>query len=109
MVTNQNKITEVKKTKLRLWLKFLRDRKGATAIEYGLMAALIGVAIIGGARTLGQSLNNQLNCVASAVASNSPGKEPRKKCKSRLRPQPSGPLTPAPAPAGPRPGAPKKG
>lgn len=33
--------------------KFLGDRRGATAIEYGLIAALIAVAVMGGIGTLG--------------------------------------------------------
>jgi pilus assembly protein Flp/PilA len=33
--------------------RFVKDESGATAIEYGLIAALIAVAIIGGARALG--------------------------------------------------------
>ena len=36
---------------------FLRDEDGAAAIEYGLIAALIAVAIIGGSTLLGGSLN----------------------------------------------------
>ncbi len=36
---------------------FRGDRSGAVAIEYVLIAALIGLAIIAGATTLGQSLN----------------------------------------------------
>ena len=36
-------------------LRFLRDRSGATAIEYGLIAAVICVAVIGGVSSLGQS------------------------------------------------------
>ncbi|MGJ8564242.1 MAG: Flp family type IVb pilin [Alphaproteobacteria bacterium] len=47
--------------------RFIKDESGATAIEYGLMAALIGVAIIGGARLLGQSLNNQFTSVAGSM------------------------------------------
>lgn len=35
-----------------------KDESGATAIEYGLLAALIGVAIVGGAKSLGTNLNN---------------------------------------------------
>ena len=38
--------------------QFLRDDSGATAIEYGLIAALISVALITGATALGGSLNN---------------------------------------------------
>ena len=36
--------------------QFWNDESGATAIEYGLIAALISIAIIGGARTLGTNI-----------------------------------------------------
>jgi len=36
--------------------KFLKDESGATAIEYGLIAALIAVAIVGALTTLGGGL-----------------------------------------------------
>jgi pilus assembly protein Flp/PilA len=36
---------------------FLNDDKGATAIEYGLIAALIAIAIIGGVGSLGSNLS----------------------------------------------------
>lgn len=36
--------------------RFLKDESGATAIEYGLIAALISVALIAGATTLGTKL-----------------------------------------------------
>ena len=39
---------------IRLW----RDRAGVTAIEYGIIAALVGVAIIGGATLLGGEVND---------------------------------------------------
>jgi len=52
---------------------FLRDEDGAAAIEYGLIAALIAIAIIGGSIALGGSLNNLFqflgNCMASPSAS----------------------------------------
>jgi pilus assembly protein Flp/PilA len=41
----------------KLFSRFLKDESGATAIEYGLIAALISVAIITGATTLGGALN----------------------------------------------------
>jgi pilus assembly protein Flp/PilA len=47
--------------------KFRKDDKGATAIEYGLIAALIAVAIIGGLSTLGTSMNNRFANVATSV------------------------------------------
>ena len=38
--------------------KFVRDEEGVTAIEYGLIAALVAVAIIAGATALGTNLNS---------------------------------------------------
>jgi pilus assembly protein Flp/PilA len=42
----------------KLFARFVNDESGATAIEYGLIAALISVALITGATTLGTALNN---------------------------------------------------
>jgi pilus assembly protein Flp/PilA len=42
----------------KLFARFLKDESGATAIEYGLIAALISVALIAGASSLGNALNN---------------------------------------------------
>lgn len=47
--------------------KLRRDDTGATAVEYGLMAALIAVAIITGVTLLGQNLLAIFNQVAGAV------------------------------------------
>jgi len=44
-----------------------RDDRGATAVEYGLMVALIAVVIIGAVTLLGQNLLNIFNTVAAAV------------------------------------------
>ncbi len=44
--------------------RFLKDESGATAIEYGLLAALIAVAAIAGMTTLGTKINAQFNTVA---------------------------------------------
>ena len=41
----------------KLFTRFLKDESGATAIEYGLIAALISVALITGATAIGNSLN----------------------------------------------------
>lgn len=45
--------------------KFLKDENGATAIEYGLIAALIAIAIIAGATSLGDALNSKFAWIAS--------------------------------------------
>ncbi|WP_082510895.1 MULTISPECIES: Flp family type IVb pilin [unclassified Rhizobium] len=47
--------------------RFVRDESGATAIEYGLIAALISVALITGATTLGGALNKQFDTLAGKL------------------------------------------
>jgi pilus assembly protein Flp/PilA len=46
---------------------FLRDEKGATAIEYGLIAALISVTIIAALQLAGTGLNTTFNSVGGAL------------------------------------------
>jgi pilus assembly protein Flp/PilA len=48
--------------------RFLRDESGATAIEYGLIAAGIAVVIIAAVDSVGTNLNGTFTKVASAVA-----------------------------------------
>lgn len=45
--------------------KLLKDKKGATAIEYGLIAALIAVAAITAMSTLGDKISSTFNNVSS--------------------------------------------
>ncbi|MAW89235.1 MAG: Flp family type IVb pilin [Phyllobacteriaceae bacterium] len=47
---------------------FIMDESGATAIEYGLIAALISVVIMGTLTTLGTNLNSKFQSVANGVA-----------------------------------------
>jgi pilus assembly protein Flp/PilA len=47
--------------------RFLKDESGATAIEYGLIAALISVVIIGALTVLGTNLNTKFTSVSSAL------------------------------------------
>ncbi len=54
----------------KLFARFVKDESGATAIEYGLIAALISVALITGASTLGNSLNNQFSDLADKLDNN---------------------------------------
>ena len=49
--------------------KFFNDESGATAIEYGLIAALVAVVIITGLTALGSSLNTKFDSVATTVNS----------------------------------------
>lgn len=47
---------------------FPRDRAGSTAIEYALIAALVGVALIAGGAAFGQAVNAKFQFVAGSVA-----------------------------------------
>lgn len=47
---------------------FLKDESGATAIEYGLIAALVSVAIIAALTTLGGNLTTTFETVADQLA-----------------------------------------
>ena len=49
-------------------IKFLKNKSGATAIEYGLIAALIGVAIITAVGLVGDSLNEVFTQVATDLS-----------------------------------------
>jgi pilus assembly protein Flp/PilA len=46
----------------------LRDESGATAIEYGLIAALVSVAAIGALTAMGGSLKGMFEAVSAALA-----------------------------------------
>jgi pilus assembly protein Flp/PilA len=45
--------------------RFWKDQSGATAIEYGLLAALISVVIIGAIKLVGTNLSGKFNTIAS--------------------------------------------
>jgi pilus assembly protein Flp/PilA len=47
--------------------RFKKNSKGATAIEYGLIAALIGTAIIGAVTTVGTKLSATFGDIGTAV------------------------------------------
>ena len=47
---------------------FVRDEEGATAVEYGLIASLIAVVVIGAVTTLGTQLSTTFSQVNSGVA-----------------------------------------
>lgn len=50
--------------------RFLKNRKGATAIEYGLIAAGIAVAIIVAINTIGDDLNTTFDNIATGIQPN---------------------------------------
>ena len=47
-----------------------QDESGISAVEYALLAALVGVAFIVGAKVLGSAINSKLNDVANNMNSN---------------------------------------
>lgn len=51
----------------RIFSKFLSDESGATAIEYGLIAAGISLAIIAAVNGLGSSLNTTFSTINSSL------------------------------------------
>jgi pilus assembly protein Flp/PilA len=51
----------------KLFANFVKDESGATAIEYGLIAALIALAIVVGAGALGNALNDQFTNISVAL------------------------------------------
>ena len=53
--------------KKKLAVRFVKDESGATAIEYGLIAALLGVGIIAGARALGLQISATFNTVTTTM------------------------------------------
>ena len=54
---------------MTMFARLLKDESGATAIEYGLIASLIAVAIIAGAKALGTSINGMFSNLANKVNS----------------------------------------
>ena len=51
----------------KMILNFLNDESGATAIEYGLIAALIAVVIIGAVQVVGTNLSTTFTTVSSSI------------------------------------------
>ena len=52
----------------KLFVRFLKDESGVTALEYGLIAALIATVIIGSVTTLGTNLAAKFGTIASAIS-----------------------------------------
>lgn len=52
---------------MKLFRNLLANNEGATAIEYGLIAALVAVAAIGAMGALGDSLGNTFNGVSDEM------------------------------------------
>lgn len=53
---------------LRAIMNFVRDEEGASAVEYGLLAALIAAVIVGAVSTLGSNLCTTFTNIASNIS-----------------------------------------
>lgn len=60
---------------MTMFKRFLGDESGATAIEYGLIAALISVAIIVAVTTVGESLTGTFDTIAEKLGGAGDGGE----------------------------------
>ncbi len=49
-------------------MRFVRDEEGATALEYGLLAALIAAAIIGAVTALGNTVSQTFTSISNSMA-----------------------------------------
>ena len=54
----------------KFFSRFAQNESGATAVEYGLIAALIAVVIITGATAVGTALNAKFTAIGTAVVQN---------------------------------------
>ena len=52
---------------MQMFARFVRDESGATAIEYGLIAALIAVVIIGAVTAVGTKLSTTFTTVSTSL------------------------------------------
>ncbi len=52
---------------MKTMIRLFKEEEGATAIEYGLIAALVSVAAIGAMGTLGEGLTNTFDTVATSL------------------------------------------
>ena len=52
---------------MRTWLALRTDKRGVTAMEYGLIAALIAVVIIGAVTTIGTNLTATFTTIAGKI------------------------------------------
>jgi pilus assembly protein Flp/PilA len=63
----KNRKEKIMKNLLTKIKNFVREEEGASAVEYGLLVALIAVAIIGAVTLLGTNLSNMFSNVATTI------------------------------------------
>lgn len=55
---------------IRLFQRLIRNKRGATAVEYGLIVSLVVIACVGALSQMAASTNDMWNNIASAVSQN---------------------------------------
>jgi pilus assembly protein Flp/PilA len=67
-VATRNKTYEV--NVMNKIVSFLKDESGASAAEYALILALVGLAIVGAVHTLGNNIGTAMNSAAKCIGNN---------------------------------------
>jgi pilus assembly protein Flp/PilA len=57
----------------KAWLRMRRDNRGVTALEYGLIAAVMGALIVSGATSLGGSMKSAFTTIGNVLTTNANG------------------------------------
>jgi pilus assembly protein Flp/PilA len=57
----------------KAWLRMRRDNRGVTALEYGLIAAVMGALIVSGATSLGGSMKSAFTTIGNVLTTNAAG------------------------------------
>ncbi len=52
---------------VKLWIELKTDKRAVTALEYGLIAAVVGAVMVVGASTLGTSLSGKFSVLAGSL------------------------------------------
>lgn len=52
--------------------RFVKDETGVTAVEYGLIAALVSLAVVAGSTTIGDEIGNLFNRISNKVKGTGP-------------------------------------
>jgi pilus assembly protein Flp/PilA len=66
-ITTKKPLPKKGENKMERIKNFFKDESGASAVEYGLLVALIAVVVIGAVTLIGTNLNTQFGKVATAV------------------------------------------
>jgi len=73
MIVSPNRVLNINREELPMIKQLIQDEAGATAIEYGLIAGLVAVAIIVALTALGDSLDSLFSQISDAVDSAASG------------------------------------